>query len=114
LNIVLIPRFGILGAAVATSISLILLNIIRVIEVYVFLKMHPFDVRFLKGIFSAALTFLLVFPLKYYLFSNLHYFLNLVLTSLVILILFSLFLFLFKFEKEDKFMFEKIKERLGI
>jgi len=114
LNIVLIPRFGILGAAVATSISLILLNIIRVIEVYVFLKTHPFDVKFLKGVFAAVLTFLLVFSLKYYLFSNLHYFLNLVLTSLVILILFSLFLFLFKFEKEDKFMFEKIKERLGI
>jgi len=114
LNIVLIPKFGILGAAIATAISFSLLNIIRVIEVYVFLKMHPFDVKFLKGIFSAVLTFLLVFPLKYYLFSNLHYFWNLVLTSFIILILFSSFLFLLKFEKEDKFMFEKIKRRLGI
>jgi len=114
LNMILIPVFGILGAAIATAISLILLNIIRVLEVYVFLKMHPFDIKFLKSIFAATLTFLLVFPLKYCLFSNLHYLLNLILTSFVILTLFSFFLFLFKFEKEDRFIFEKIKGKLGI
>jgi len=113
LNLILIPKFGILGAAIATAVSLILLNIIRVLEVYIFLKMHPFDPKFLKCIFSTVLTFLLVFPLKYYLFSNFHYFLNLVLTSFAILIFFSLFLVLFRFEKEDNLIFEKIRGRLG-
>jgi len=112
LNLTLIPKFGILGAAIATAVSLILLNIIRVLEVYIFLKMHSFDIKFLKCIFSTALTFLLVFPLKYYLFSNLHYLLSLVLTSFAILIFFSFFLVLFKFEKEDMFIFKKIKARL--
>jgi len=112
LNLILIPIFGILGAAIATAISLMLLNVIRVLEVYVFLKIHPFDIKFLKGIFAAILTIILIFPLKYCFFSNLHYFLNLILTSLAILIFFSFFLFLFKFEKEDKFIFEKIKRRL--
>ncbi len=46
LNLYLIPRHGILGAAVATSISWSAINIIRLIEVKLILGIHPFSRRY--------------------------------------------------------------------
>ena len=40
-NIILIPIYGIDGAAMATAISLLLFNFIRVILIYVKMKIHP-------------------------------------------------------------------------
>jgi O-antigen/teichoic acid export membrane protein len=42
LNITLIPKYGLLGCAVATSSSLVLVNVLRVIENYRFLGVHPY------------------------------------------------------------------------
>lgn len=112
LNLILIPKFGIFGAAVSTAVCLAVLNILRVMEVYLFFKIHPFNIKILKGIFSALLTLIIVFPLKNIFFSEFHYLINLFLTSSVILILFSSFLIIFKFEEEDKFIFKKVKERI--
>lgn len=58
LNIFLIPRYGIIGAASATSIALCLVNIFRVIVVFKIFKIQPFTVKLLR-IF--ALGFFLVF-----------------------------------------------------
>jgi O-antigen/teichoic acid export membrane protein len=112
LNLILIPKFGIFGAAISTALCLVVLNILRVIEVYLFFKIHPFNIKILKSVFSAFLTLIVVFPLKNIFFSEFHYLINLFLTSSVILILFSSFLIIFKFEEEDKFIFKKVKERI--
>ncbi|MDP8299562.1 MAG: flippase [Candidatus Tantalella remota] len=48
LNLFLIPRYGILGAAIATSSSVLLINILRLIEVYVLLGIHPFSLGYVK------------------------------------------------------------------
>jgi O-antigen/teichoic acid export membrane protein len=113
LNLILIPKYGILGAAIATAFCLAVLNILRVLEVYLLFKVHPFSIKSFKGILSALFAFIIAFPLKYYFFSDFHYLIDLFLTSFVILISFSLFLIFFKFEKEDKFILKKIKERLN-
>lgn len=42
LNYLLIPKFGILGAAYATGMSLFLISLFRLSEVYLFLKIHQF------------------------------------------------------------------------
>jgi signal transduction histidine kinase len=78
------------------------------------LRIHPFNINFLKGIFTAFFVFATVFPLKYYFFSDFNYLFNLFLTSFIVLILFFLFLFILKFEEEDRFIFKKIKERLKL
>jgi O-antigen/teichoic acid export membrane protein len=44
LNLVLIPRFGIVGSAYAWAISLTLVNVVRVVQVRIVLGMYPFDV----------------------------------------------------------------------
>lgn len=49
LNVLLIPRIGLMGAAVAWTISLAAVNAARVIEVRVTMRMWPFDPAMLKG-----------------------------------------------------------------
>jgi len=112
LNFILIPKFGILGAAIASATSLSLINIVRIIEIRFSLKIHPFNLKFLKGLGAGIISFLLVLMLKNYLLFNLSYLINLILSSLFILIIFAIFLLLFKLEKEDKFIIKKIKNKL--
>lgn len=54
LNLYLIPRFGLLGAAVATSLSVSGTNLIRIIQVKVLLDMHPFTFGFLKPLLAGG------------------------------------------------------------
>lgn len=54
LNLWLIPQHGILGSAIAWGISLTLVNVLRVIQVWVTMGMLPFDAGVLKGLAAGA------------------------------------------------------------
>ena len=49
LNLWLIPTHGILGAAVAWTLALAIVNLARVVQVWFVMRMLPFDVDVLKG-----------------------------------------------------------------
>src|SRR5690606_10750513 len=56
MNMVLIPKYGIYGAAVATTFSLILYSALKISLVKVKFKMHPFT----KGTFKTFLLILVI------------------------------------------------------
>lgn len=56
LNLWLIPPYGILGAAVAWSVALTLVNVARVTQVWVVLRMIPFGVRQVGAVFACAVA----------------------------------------------------------
>ncbi len=56
LNYLLIPSYGIVGASVATGTTVIMVNLILLLLVFLALRMHPYDKRFLKIAASGALT----------------------------------------------------------
>lgn len=62
LNLLLIPRFGIVGAAMAAAASAAAINILRLIEVHHLLRVHPYHWGFLKplcaGAAAGAVTYL--------------------------------------------------------
>jgi len=49
LNLVLIQQYGIIGAAGATTFSLVILNLLRLAEVWYLLKLQPYSRNYLKG-----------------------------------------------------------------
>jgi O-antigen/teichoic acid export membrane protein len=57
LNLILIPRMGIVGAAVAWSASILFNNLAPVIQVWLLLRLHPFGPAFWRVTGSAALCF---------------------------------------------------------
>jgi O-antigen/teichoic acid export membrane protein len=60
LGVILIPRYGAMGVAIATGVALSIVNLMRLLQVYIFLKMTPFRWDTLKpigaGLISAVLT----------------------------------------------------------
>jgi O-antigen/teichoic acid export membrane protein len=54
LNLWLIPRYGIVGSAVAWALSLGVVNLVRVAQVWLTMRMLPFDVGVTKGMAAGA------------------------------------------------------------
>lgn len=48
LNFVLIPKYGVLGAGIATGLSIVLVNLARLVEVYLLYQVHPYRLSYWK------------------------------------------------------------------
>jgi len=59
-NWILIPKYGLDGAVIATSISLIILSIIRLVQIYSKFRILNISVNSLKPMFVGAVTFLII------------------------------------------------------
>lgn len=70
LNLFLIPQYGILGAAIATALSVTILNIIRIFEVYSILRVHPFNLSYLKPALSALIMIISIILSQRFVFPN--------------------------------------------
>jgi len=58
LNYIFILKYGIIGAALATSISSVFVGSLMMVEVYIYTKMWPFKLDFIKVIFVNAIVLL--------------------------------------------------------
>jgi len=110
LSYLLIPQYGIIGAAFATGLSIAAVNSLRLIEVYYFLRMHPFRLDYLKPCIAGFLSFLLVY-------FAVHEFARLSLPGISLLLLFfvalyALFIFFLKLEKEDEYILKLFYQKL--
>ena len=60
LNLLLIPKYGINGAAIATAISILLFNLIRLILIKVKMDMHPFSFKTIYTILLLSVVYLVL------------------------------------------------------
>jgi O-antigen/teichoic acid export membrane protein len=112
LNIVLIPPMGIVGAAIASGLSVVVAKILNTIKLYKISTIHPFTKNYLK-IAGLLIAFLFVF----YILRNL-----VIMSPWMFMTLFSLFLvsyglsvlFTKSFDEEDIMMLLTIEKGLGI
>ncbi|MCZ2846128.1 MAG: flippase [Candidatus Bathyarchaeota archaeon] len=114
LNLILIPKYGILGAATATAFSIILVNVMKLLEICFILGIHPYRIDFLKpliagagGLFGLYITTNYFIPIYY---SPLFFSAT---GSLFFIGIYVLFLFLLKIGKEDIIVLDRIKARLS-
>ena len=85
LNFILIPEYGILGAAYATLFVIIFINTLKLILISYGLKIHPYSIESIKILLIIIVVFFLVKEI------NLSYssFLNLSIRSVLIIVLYS-------------------------
>ncbi len=76
LNIVLIPKFGLDGAAFAVSISLVVFNLIKTVYIYKVLGFHCFSKHYLSIILISALILGLMYVIPFIQFMHHHMFVN--------------------------------------
>ncbi len=118
LGVILTPHYGALGTAIATGMALSVVNLMRLLQVHLLLKIHPYRWDTLKpigaGFFSAFMTGLLIYPVGR---VNLHVELfdkNLPLQLALIPVFLACYLgllVLFKFGPEDKIVLDKLSKK---
>jgi len=112
LNTILIPIYGINGAAIATVIAFISMNIIRSVKLYSIFRIHSLE----KNIIRPMLLSIILFFFIYFIAKNF-----LIITFWVVPILFIIFLILYfisllltkSFDREDIEMLSVIEKRTG-
>jgi O-antigen/teichoic acid export membrane protein len=110
LNILLVPKYGIIGASLATAVSVGLVSIATLLEVYYFLNMHPYIMDFLKPIISGIVSSAGLFILKQFGFLKTNLF-HLLIGIVVFLLLYGILLLLFGFGEEEKIVVNKMKAK---
>jgi O-antigen/teichoic acid export membrane protein len=64
LYLILIPSYGIVGAAIATSASLVLTTILRIFQVHHVLRIWPYDSTIIKPLASGLLSLSLILMVR--------------------------------------------------
>ncbi len=111
LNVLLIQEYGIIGAAVATSVSYFVANVFRSFWLYQKTKIHPFSWNYSKPV---VISFVLVGLIQY-----LHLKVPSIWYAIPVLIVFlAVYMFLVllsrSIDKEDVELFLAIEKRLGV
>tara|TARA_B100001250_G_scaffold235506_1_gene202302 strand:- start:1621 stop:3129 length:1509 start_codon:yes stop_codon:yes gene_type:complete len=101
LNFILIPNFGLIGAALSTLISMVLLGIARTIEVKIIFNFSFLSRSLLKPIISAIFLISIILFIRPFILSY-HTLITLLISLFLTLFVYTIFLFLLKLEPEDK------------
>ncbi len=111
LNLYLIPKYGILGAAWANVIAISAIQLLRLAEVWYFLKMHPYSWNSLKPILSSVLSAALVLLLFYMGLDKNNFFVVFAMITIYLTAYLTL-LWAFRLSQEDRMVLEKLKAKL--
>ena len=110
LNLVLIPLWGLTGAAISSAVALGLLNLLRFLFLWIKFDLQPYNLRFvyviLIGIFSFAIAYAI--PVK------LHFILDILIRSTVFSLLFLLPVYFFKISKDLNNAADNVLKKLKI
>jgi O-antigen/teichoic acid export membrane protein len=112
LCIVLIPKSGIIGAAVAKTASLAFLRVLQLVEVRSVLRMHPFRKDFAKPLVAGTAGAILVTLLKSPLAQLEAPFLRLLVGALMLVAAYVIVLYALGISEEDREIVRKLKEKL--
>ena len=112
LNIFLIPNYGIIGAAIATLTSLIVVGFARTIEVSVILKMNFFDRKVIKPIFAGIMVFTGLLLIKDFIMPF-HTLITLLSAGIFSVGSFGLIMWILKIEDEDLDFFKGLSVLKG-
>ncbi|MBI2672100.1 flippase [Candidatus Woesearchaeota archaeon] len=111
LNYILIPKYGIIGAAIATSSSFVVGTILMMSVTYHYSKLHPFMFNYSRIILSSLLTLIAALFVKNFVsYSSLT---NMIFFPILILSVYLLLLLITRtFDKEDADLLKDIKNKL--
>ena len=104
LNIILIPKFGAMGAAWATLISLTALGIARVIEIQFLMKLSFLSTQLFKPLFAGLVTWFCLVCIRSFVIGY-HTIVTLSLVLLCTILVYGFVLWLLHLEPEDKDFF---------
>lgn len=112
LCIMMIKAFGALGAAYSLGISIVIVNLLQIAEVYYLYRIHPFSLAHLKT-FASCLSSLIVVLLIDTVFKTFPLYLEVTAVTGVFLSCYLSFLLLLGLSKEDRMIWQKMRDRIN-
>lgn len=114
LNILLIPPYGIIGAAVATAISIGSMSVLASIPIFRLHQIHPFSKNFLKPMMVYTIIIFAIYALINYFYPMIT-FVTLIALTIFFFIIFGIIMFLMKsFEEDDKTVLLGLGKVIGL
>jgi O-antigen/teichoic acid export membrane protein len=110
MNILLIPRWGLLGAALAALISITYINFLRMIEVYFLYRMLPYNQSLLKPLTAGLVTLVVTLVITRW-FPDEAGFLYLAMGVVLILVIDVVMLQLLGFPPEERMVLGRARQR---
>ncbi len=110
INVLLIPRMGIIGAAISALIVTAVINGLRIIQVYHLIHLRTYNWSFIKPLFATLITYIAAWQIKG-LTSQMNDFISLTITGVVICGIFFSSIFLMGFSPEDHIIIRSIKKK---
>jgi O-antigen/teichoic acid export membrane protein len=110
LNIILVKRFGIIGAAYSNVIAFSIYNLIRLLFLWFKFNLMPFNKNTVFVLLHASICYLIC----YYLFRNVQGWVGIALSSIAFIALFGLTALYFKFSPDIQPVWQTIRKRLRI
>jgi len=107
LNYFLISTYGAIGAAIATGISIGTVNLIRLLEVYIIYKIHPYNKSYISGIICGLISIIILHLLDVYI-PDRSYMISFISNVLVVVLVFVIPFVIMKPSDEDKLLFVTI------
>lgn len=110
LYIYVIPRYGLIGAAGVSAFSISAIQVLQLLEVWYFLRMHPYRLDFLKPILSCLFSVFLITAVSQS-WLNTNSIIIIPILSVIFLMSYGGFLSLFKLSPEDHVILRNFRER---
>lgn len=112
LNILLIPRWGIVGAATATSAAVITVSLLRLLEAFFLLRLLPYNVSFVKPVAAGLVALVTAWVIR----QAFHTEANFIYTAMNVSILFAVYvgmILLLGLSQEDRRVLARIGRRVS-
>ena len=112
LNFLLIPTYGVIGAAIGTSIAFIFMTLIKIVKLYSVGKIKPFGYKLIK---PTLFSIIFIIPIYYFTNTLINNWWSLILLGLLLYVVYFISVVLTKsFEEEDLLMLDIIEQKTGI
>jgi len=112
LHFLLIPKYGLIGAALASALALVVLNLLTLIELFFIYSIQPFNRKYLKTLLAGSLAAGIVYFIS--MFFSVGLLVVLLLAIIFIFFYGCLALLLRVFEPEDRDIIQQFQMKLGI
>jgi O-antigen/teichoic acid export membrane protein len=113
LNMFLIPEYGIIGAALSALFSFLLINMVRLIEVYLILRIHPYRIDYLKPLIAGTISICILYLVSKHSLGFTKPLVLMIAGASVFLGIYVLIMCLLGIEEEEKIIINNLKGKIS-
>lgn len=114
LNLLLIPTYGIIGAAFASAISIGLMSALAIIQIFYTHRIHPFTWTYIKSLLIFTVSIFIFYTIINIFFGTITVWM-LIGFGILFFIIYGIIILITKsFDKEDLIMLLKLEKAIGI